>query len=451
MTTALPPLCFVVMPFGVKPDGRGGSIDFDAVYERLIAPAIAEAKLQPLRGDQEHIGGMVHKPMFERLILSDYAVADLTTANANVFYELGVRHAVRPHTTVLIAADLGRTPFDLAPDRVRPYTIDSRGCPTAAPGELQSLVTALDLAREPSTDSPVFSLVDGLPTPEIDRAKTDVFRDQAAYSAGAKRRLADARHQGAEALREVEGQLGALEDVETGVVVDLLISYRAVEVLGGHDPARGPDAAPTGADGAGARAARLRAQPGRAQRGGGEGPPGACWTNAVRAARQTACSAASTRIAGRPSASTVACARADFSGRPSRPTGAASRPTGATLIPGVNAVTLMEMLEPGGQEQQKLVPVVRYAMERRLADGRADYWDHATRVELAVIARDQEGAEEAASDALAAVREPWEPESTANNLRLIREARAESGEQLPWAEAIEEELLAVANDGQAGA
>ena len=47
-------------------------------------------------------------------------------------------------------------------------------------------MTALDLAREPSTDSPVFSLVDGLPTPEIDRAKTDVFRDQAAYSAGAK-------------------------------------------------------------------------------------------------------------------------------------------------------------------------------------------------------------------------------------------------------------------------
>ena len=113
--------------------------------------------------------------------------------------------------------------------------------------------------------------------------------------------------------------------------------------------------------------------------------------------------------------------------------------------PGVNAVTLMEILDPGGQEQQRLVPVVRYAMERRLADGRADYWDHATRLELAVIARDEESAEEAASDALAAVREPWEPESTANNLRLIREARAESGEQLPWAEAIEEELLAVAH------
>ena len=317
------------MPFGVKPDGRGGSIDFDAVYEKLIAPAIAEAKLQPLRGDQEHIGGMVHKPMFERLILSDYAVADLTTANANVFYELGVRHAVRPHTTVLIAADLGRTPFDLAPDRVRPYTLDSRGCPTAAPEELQSLVTALDLAREPSTDSPVFSLVDGLPTPEIDRAKTDVFRDQAAYSAGAKRRLADARHQGAEALREVEGQLGALEDVETGVVVDLLISYRAVKSW--EDMIRLVDRMPRPL----AQTALVREQLGFALNRDGAArrrrrSSGACWRSAVRAARPTACSVASTRIAGRPSASTAACVHAGFSGRPSRPTGPASKPTGAT-------------------------------------------------------------------------------------------------------------------------
>jgi hypothetical protein len=79
-----------------------------------------------------------------------------------------------------------------------------------------------------------------------------------------------------------------------------------------------------------------------------------------------------------------------------------------------------------------------------VADGRADYSDHATRIELAVIARDEGEAEDAASDALAAVREAWEPESTANNLRLVREARAEGGERVEWADAIEEELLRVA-------
>jgi hypothetical protein len=51
------PLCFVVMPFGVKPDGRGGSVDFDSVYEQLLAPAIRDAKLDPLRPTRSSSAG----------------------------------------------------------------------------------------------------------------------------------------------------------------------------------------------------------------------------------------------------------------------------------------------------------------------------------------------------------------------------------------------------------
>ncbi|MDQ5833446.1 MAG: DUF4071 domain-containing protein, partial [Actinomycetota bacterium] len=119
--------------------------------------------------------------------------------------------------------------------------------------------------------------------------------------------------------------------------------------------------------------------------------------------------------------------------------------------PGINAVTLLEIRDPADARIKKILPVVRYAVERRVARGGPDYWDYATLLELAVIARDENAAAGALTSALAAVREPWEPESTANNLRLIREARAESGERLPWAEAIEEELVAVASDGQASA
>jgi hypothetical protein len=56
------PLCFVVMPFGVKPDGHGGSVDFDAVYADLLAPAICTARLDPLRADQEVVGGSSTSP-----------------------------------------------------------------------------------------------------------------------------------------------------------------------------------------------------------------------------------------------------------------------------------------------------------------------------------------------------------------------------------------------------
>jgi hypothetical protein len=96
MQPANRPLCFVLMPFGEKRDITGALINFDSIYNELIAPSVEQAGLEPLRADEEVTGGIIHKPMFERLILCEYAVADLTTANANVFYELGVRHAVRP-------------------------------------------------------------------------------------------------------------------------------------------------------------------------------------------------------------------------------------------------------------------------------------------------------------------------------------------------------------------
>src|SRR5499433_4514575 len=123
------PLCFVLMPFGKKPGSGGAVIDFDAVYGELIKPAVEAAGLTPLRADEERAGGIIHKPMFERLILCEYAVADLTTANANVFYELGLRHAVRPWSTVLLFAEGGRLPFDVAPLRALPYQLTPEGAP----------------------------------------------------------------------------------------------------------------------------------------------------------------------------------------------------------------------------------------------------------------------------------------------------------------------------------
>src|SRR3712207_5983275 len=122
------PLCFVLMPFGAKTDAAGNTIDFDRLYREAIAPAADDAGMDVVRADEEREGGIIHKPMFERLVLCAFAVADLTLANANVFYELGVRHAVRPHTTVLLFAKGGqRLPFDVAPLRAVSYDIDDHG------------------------------------------------------------------------------------------------------------------------------------------------------------------------------------------------------------------------------------------------------------------------------------------------------------------------------------
>jgi MAP3K TRAFs-binding domain len=109
-------------------------------------------------------------------------------------------------------------------------------------------------------------------------------------------------------------------------------------------------------------------------------------------------------------------------------------------LPGINTVTLMELKDPPDPARFRLLPVVAYAVERRIAAGEPDYWDHATILELAVLAKEDQRAWSATANALAAVREAWEPESTVRNLRLIREARAKWGEDLSWAREIEQAL-----------
>jgi hypothetical protein len=217
------PLCFVLMPFGQKPSTGGRIIDFDAVYAQLIAPAIAEAGLEPLRADEEMTGGVIHKPMFERLILCEFAIADLTTANANVFYELGVRHAVRPWSTLLLFAEGGtQLPFDVAPLRAISYRLTTAGTPNT-PEEAQAIIQQrLIAARQADTDSPLFQLVDGFP--DIQRLKTDVFCERVTYANRIKERLATARRKGVEAVQAIDQELGNIAAQESGVVIDLFLS-----------------------------------------------------------------------------------------------------------------------------------------------------------------------------------------------------------------------------------
>jgi len=232
--SSMPPLCFVLMPFGKKTDSAGLTIDFDAVYNEVIKPAIADAGLDPLRADEEMTGGIIHKPMFERLILCPFAVADLTTANANVFYELGVRHAVRPATTVLLFGEGGRLPFDVAPLRALGYGLTGDGRPADAQKARETLRARLAEARRDaaqnetsSADSPIFQLVESFP--DIQHIKTDVFRDRVNYARDQRAKLETARRAGLGELQKFESALGDLDAVEAGVLIDLFLSYRAVK------------------------------------------------------------------------------------------------------------------------------------------------------------------------------------------------------------------------------
>ena len=436
------PLCFVLMPFGKKPDAAGLTVDFDAVYRDLIAPAIDAAGLDPLRADEEQGGGIIHKPMFERLMLCEYAVADLTTANANVFYELGVRHAARPWSTVLIFAEGARLPFDVALLRGVPYKLTPAGLPASDPAARQILIERLQEARDPKPDSPVFQLIEGWRTPDIDRLKTDVFRDRVRSSIQIKERLAAARRhaQGAEMLRAIQKDLGPIEDVESGVVIDLFLSYRAVkawaDMIALVEKMSGPLAATV----------MVREQFALALNRAGQGERAEQVLKELL--EQRGSSSETYGILGRVYKDRWEAASRRGEDHLAR--GLLDNAIGAYLrgfetdwrdaYPGVNAVTLMELRDPPDPRRAELLPIVAYAVARRIAAGKPDYWDHATRLELAVLAQDEQGANTALGDALAVVRESWEPETTARNLRLIREARERRRDVVPWAGDLERAL-----------
>jgi hypothetical protein len=83
--------------------------------------------------------------------------------------------------------------------------------------------------------------------------------------------------------------------------------------------------------------------------------------------------------------------------------------------------------------------VVRYSAARKAAKA-PDYWDHATLLELAVLARDADDAADRLGDALAVARAPWELETTARNLSLIRDMRQGRGEDAAWIKGFEDTL-----------
>jgi tetratricopeptide (TPR) repeat protein len=440
----LRPLCFVLMPFGVKPDTGGFLIDFDTIYRELIVPGIRAAGLEPVRADEELTGGIIHKPMFERLLLCDYAVADLTTANANVFYELGVRHAARPCTTILISAEGRRLPFDVAPLRAVCYRLDATGKP-ADPEFKGKLAAFLEEARKATTDSPVYQLLDGIQPPDLASAVTDVFREQVEYSQSVKNRLADARERGVDAVEAVQSDLGNIADREAGVVVDLFLSYRAVKAwdrmiaLAEKMPlplrntvlVQEQLAFALNRKGQGEQAERVLRQVLEKRGPSSEtyGLLGRVYKDRWEAARTQGKELLAAGLLDKAIEAYLKGFEADW----------------RDAYPGVNAVTLMEVRQPPDPRREQVRPTVDYAAERKIASGKPDYWDYATRLELAVLAKDETRAGSALSDALAAIRESWEPETTARNLRLISEARAQRGEDAAWIGPIVQELQSAAS------
>ena len=162
--------CFVLMGFGEKVDYKTNrTLDLDKTY-RIIRVAVEEAGLECIRADDIVHSGVIDKPMYQNLLSADVAIADLSTSNENAIYELGVRHALRPHTTIVLAEKQFKFPFDLGHLLIRSYEHLGTGIDFEEAERLQrDLVIAIStIMDKQDIDSPVYTFLPDLQPPSVE-------------------------------------------------------------------------------------------------------------------------------------------------------------------------------------------------------------------------------------------------------------------------------------------
>jgi tetratricopeptide (TPR) repeat protein len=163
------PKLFVIMPFGTREMPAGdGPLDFDAVYRELIRPAATDAGWDSLRIDELTVPGPISTQYLRELYGSDLVLADVSVPNGNVFYELGIRQAISPAGTLLIALDGTMLPFDLRDQRVLFYRRDDVSLrrqladalasydPASTTNPVRTFLEALSLSSSPTRDEAAF-------------------------------------------------------------------------------------------------------------------------------------------------------------------------------------------------------------------------------------------------------------------------------------------------------
>lgn len=166
--------CFVIMGFHEKTDFQTGRVlDLDKTYKGIIKPAAEDAGFECVRADEVQHAGVIDIPMYDRLLKADLVIADLSTLNPNAFFELGVRYALRPCTTIVIAESEFKNPFDTNHISVRRYRHDGKALDFEVVDEFRMELTNLinAVVASGNTDSPVYSQLHGLTPPAMEEVQ----------------------------------------------------------------------------------------------------------------------------------------------------------------------------------------------------------------------------------------------------------------------------------------
>lgn len=195
-------VCFVVMGFGKKTDFETGrTLDLNATYETIIQPAVLGKGMRCVRADEIQQSGIIDVQMYEMLLRADLVIADISTGNVNAVYELGVRHALRPNSTIIMSEDQGKLHFDLnhvSTFRYSHFGDDIMG--REAIRATKALAELIEAAMTvPKVDSPVYTFLPKLLSP---RMSDDQYEELIDEAEAAQKKLSYHMHEGERLMRQ---------------------------------------------------------------------------------------------------------------------------------------------------------------------------------------------------------------------------------------------------------
>jgi hypothetical protein len=175
--------CFVIIGFGPKTDFETGNIfDLDKTFDNLIKPAFEELKIECFRAKDIRHSGNIDVPMYEWILNADIVVADISTLNPNALYELGVRHALRPNSTIVISEDKTKYPFDLNHTVILRYEHLGKDIGVSEARRFKEELKAIvvEVLKINKSDSPVYTHLPKLRPPKLEEVipeDTEVKKD----------------------------------------------------------------------------------------------------------------------------------------------------------------------------------------------------------------------------------------------------------------------------------
>jgi hypothetical protein len=161
--------CCVIIGYGKKTSYANGKLrvlDLDETYSLLIKPVFEELEIPCYRAIDKNLSGSIDKLMLQEIKNADIAIVDISTLNANVMWELGVRHALKPRHTIMICEkeQMSSIPFDIGHFVVIPYAHSEEGIPYKEVDRFKKVLTnvinGVLQQNAQQTDSPVFTFLE---------------------------------------------------------------------------------------------------------------------------------------------------------------------------------------------------------------------------------------------------------------------------------------------------